>query len=74
MKQFPKILNQIAFNKVVDRLADDVELYGGSATQVIFMYRSHREVTVCQVPWGTLTIVKPISKLEALAISLEKKL
>lgn len=64
---FRKISSPQSFSKLKKLLVSDVLANGGSAGEIVDMHGQLVELTVCAVPWGTITIHKPVSKLEALA-------
>lgn len=64
---FRKVLDRNKFQQIVEFLKNDALVNGGSASEIINMHGALVELTVCKVPWGTLIINKPVSRLEALA-------
>lgn len=64
---FRRINTPEGFTKVVEFLRQDVKSGGGSASEVINTHGTLRQLTVCQVPWGTLLINQEVSRLEAMA-------
>lgn len=64
---FRRISSTHSFNKLIEFLKSDVEANGGSAGEIVFVHNTLTQLTVCAVPWGTIVINKPITKLEALA-------
>lgn len=67
MITFRRINSSEGFVKVVRFLQQDVANGGGSASEVIETHGVLRQLTVCQVPWGTLLINQEVDRLEALA-------
>ena len=64
---FRQVSSPESLNKVIDFLTSDVQVHGGSASEFVNMHGNLWDITVCQVPWGTLLLKQPITKLEALA-------
>lgn len=67
MFTFKKVSSPEACARVVDFLTKDVMKHGGSASETINMHNHLWDITVCQVPWGTLVLKQEITQLEALA-------
>jgi hypothetical protein len=67
MISFRKINSPESFQRLLDFLKADVQKHGGSASEVVDMHGTLRDITVSDSPWGLVVINEETTQLEALA-------
>jgi hypothetical protein len=73
MLTFRRVSSVEEHNKLVSLLTQDVLAHGGSASETVDMHGHLWEMTVCQVPWGTLLLKREVSHFEAWVRLFEKE-
>jgi len=55
--------------QLIEVLKKDVILHGGNASEIVNVHGQLTDITISSSPWGEITIIKPVSRLEAIALT-----